>query len=68
MINKMSGYILRKLDKEDLLKSKLKCEDCGKNHVYSWQYKINLFGPVQTTWWLCKECIKKRFNDFLEDI
>ena len=44
------------------------CEDCGKNPKYAWQYKIDLFGPQQTTWWLCKKCLKKRFKQFLKEV
>ena len=64
--NKISVYILHKIDKKYLLNSLLKCQDCGKDPIYVWQYKIDLHEPLQTTWWLCKGCIKKRFKQFLK--
>lgn len=61
-----SGYITHAIGKTD---SKLMCEDCNKKKpIFVWQYKINLFGPLQTTWWLCTECYKKRVNEFIKEV
>ena len=67
MRNRFSAYILHKVTKKMRGDSPLLCEDCGREPLYAWQYKIDLFGPLQTTWWLCKKCIKKRFKQFLKE-
>ena len=64
---RFSCYITHRIDEESLRKSPLKCEDCGKDPTHAWQYRIDYFAMHQTTWWLCKKCIKKRFKKYLKE-